>query len=93
MTAASTEYGQDLTSIEYGLDFILSHLEKPAGSKQFPWRIMTYLTQGQVQVSSREEAISEFKKSNLVDCRNGTTKGTSVAKTRTKKRLRLVGKL
>jgi hypothetical protein len=60
---------QDLTSIEYGLDFILSHLDKPLGGKQFPWRIMTYLTQGQVQVSSREEAISEFKKSNLVDCR------------------------
>jgi hypothetical protein len=49
-------------------DVILSHLEKPVDGR-FPWRIMTFLTQGQVQVSSREEAIAMFKQSNLLDCR------------------------
>jgi hypothetical protein len=53
---------QDLTSIEYGLDFILSHLDKPLGGKQFPWRIMTYLTQGQVQVSSEKRPYQNSRK-------------------------------
>jgi hypothetical protein len=59
-------------SIEYGLDVIVSHLEKPPVGG-FPWRIMTWLTQKhgryQVQVNSREEAIAMFKQSNLLDCR------------------------
>jgi len=54
------------TSIEYGLNIILSHLEKP----HFPRRISTYLTAGrQITVNSFEEAIALFKKSNLFDCR------------------------
>jgi hypothetical protein len=57
------------TSIESGLDFILSHLEKP----HFPRRISTYLTEKngpwQVLVNSREEALAKFKDSNLLNCR------------------------
>jgi hypothetical protein len=56
----------DLTSIEYGLDFILSHLPTP----HFPRRISTYLTVGrQITVNSRDEALARFKQSNLIDCR------------------------
>ncbi len=55
--------------IESGLDFILSHLEKP----YFPRRISTYLTEKsgpwQVLVNSRDEAIASFKESNLLNCR------------------------
>jgi hypothetical protein len=62
----------DVDSIEYGLDVVLSHFEKPVDGC-FPWRIMTWLTQKegryQVQVNSREEAITMFKQSNLLDCR------------------------
>lgn len=63
--------GRQEDSIEYGLDVVLSHLETPPVGG-FPWRIMTWLTQKQgryqVQVSSREEAITMFKQSNLLDC-------------------------
>ncbi len=63
----------DTSTIEYGLDSILSQLEYPLDGSKFPWRIMTWLTKkqgrNQVQVSSREEAISKFKQSGLVDCR------------------------
>ncbi len=52
--------------IEYGLDFILSHLKEP----HFPRRISTYLTDDkQLSVSSRDEAIAKFKESNLLNCR------------------------
>ena len=53
------------TSIESGLDFILSHLEEPA----FPRRIWTYTTQKQILVNNRDEALAEFGQSNLLDCR------------------------
>ena len=53
------------TSIESGLDFILSHLEEPA----FPRRIWTYTTQKQVLVNNRDEALAKFGQSNLLDCR------------------------
>src|SRR5215469_17152224 len=60
-------------SIEAGLDFILSHFEKPSDGKQFPWRISTYLTAKnppwQISVNSKEEALARFKQSNLLDCR------------------------
>ena len=63
----------DTSTIEYGLDSILSQLEYPLDGSKFPRRIMTWLTKkqgrNQVQVSSREEAISKFKQSGLVDCR------------------------
>ncbi len=56
----------DPTSIEYGLDLILSHLPLP----HFPRRISTYLTGGrQIVVNSRDEALARFKQSNLIDCR------------------------
>ncbi|MGB8935590.1 MAG: hypothetical protein WCC17_10855 [Candidatus Nitrosopolaris sp.] len=65
------EIDVDKNSIEYGLDVVLSHLEKPLD--RFPWRIMTFLTvkqeRYQVQVNNREEAIALFKQSNLLDCR------------------------
>src|SRR5215831_4824215 len=55
--------------IESGLDFILSHLEKP----YFPRRISTYLTEKngpwQVLVNSRDEALAKFKESDLLNCR------------------------
>jgi hypothetical protein len=36
----------------------------------FPWRISTYLTKdGQIVVSSKEEALAMFRQSNLLDCR------------------------
>jgi hypothetical protein len=60
-------------SIGEGLDFILSHLEKPSDSEQFPWRISTYLTSKnppwQISVKSKEEALARFRQSNLLDCR------------------------
>ena len=56
----------DLTSIEYGLDIILSHFEPP----YFPRRISTYLTAGrQIIVNNRDEALARFIQSNLLDCR------------------------
>jgi Primase X len=61
----------DPTSIEYGLDVILSLLqtEKPY-DQEFPWRISTYLTGGrQIVVNNKAEAIARFKQSKLLDCR------------------------
>lgn len=54
------------TSIESGLDFILSYFEEPP----FPRMISTYTTGGkQTQVNNREEALARFKQSKLLDCR------------------------
>jgi hypothetical protein len=57
------------SSIEEGLDFILSHFKPP----YFPRMISTYLTAmirpWQVLVYSREEALARFKQSNRLDCR------------------------
>jgi len=56
----------DPTSIEYGLDLILSQLEPP----HFPRRISTYLTAGrQITVNSRDEALVDLIASKLLDCR------------------------
>jgi hypothetical protein len=64
-STSSFEY----VSIEDCLDFVLSHLEEP----HFPRRISTYLTEKnppwQVSVSSKDEALEMFRKSNLRNCR------------------------
>jgi hypothetical protein len=57
--------------ITNGLEFILSHLNKP----NWPRTISTKLTEGrQFIVHSRLEALSYFKDSNFLDCRIGAYK-------------------
>src|SRR3989337_86054 len=57
--------------ITNGLEFILSHLNKP----NWPRTISTKLTEGrQFIVHSRFEALSYFKDSNFLDCRIGAYK-------------------
>jgi len=52
-------------NIEYGLDYLLNHFESG-----FPRTISTLQTENrQVEVYSRQEALSCFGKSNFVDCR------------------------
>src|SRR5215469_5542110 len=62
-------YWNEITNIESGLDFILSHFPRP----HFPRRISTYVTattgEWQTIVGSREEALDTFRESNLLDCR------------------------
>jgi len=54
-----------LTQIEYGLDYLLNHFES-----SFPRTISTLQTENrQVEVYSKQEALSYFAKSNFVDCR------------------------
>jgi len=54
-----------LTEIEYGLDYLLNHFESG-----FPRTISTLETENkQVEVYSKQEALSYFVKSNFVDCR------------------------
>ena len=52
--------------IEIGLDFILSHLEKPA---IFPRTIMTKKLGYQRNVYSKERALEHFIESDFIDCR------------------------
>jgi len=53
------------TSIESGLDFILTHLES---DKQFPRRISTYFSDDKkIMVNSKAEALLKFRESNLLD--------------------------
>ena len=54
-----------MISIEYGLDYLLNHFESG-----FPRTISTLETENrQVEVYSRQEALSYFAKSNFIDCR------------------------
>lgn len=54
-----------MVSIEFGLDFLLSHF----GSK-FPRTISTFKTHNrQIEVFSKEEALKYFRESDLIDCR------------------------
>ena len=53
------------TSIEEGVDFILSHLGEPV----WPRTTFTKTLGKQYTVYSREEALARFKQSNLLDCR------------------------
>ncbi|MPZ07058.1 MAG: DNA primase noncatalytic subunit PriX [Nitrososphaeraceae archaeon] len=70
-TSYSLEYSSANNTIvekqvEKGLEFILSHLNKP----YWPRTISTKLTEGrQFTVHSRLEALSYFKDSNYLDCR------------------------
>src|SRR5688500_5738217 len=52
--------------IEIGLDFILSHLEKPT---IFPRTIMTKKLGYQRKVYSKERALEHFIESDFIDCR------------------------
>ena len=55
------------TDIENGLDFILSHFNQ---DKLFPRKIQTHKSEGrQIEVLSKQEALSYFEKSNYIDCR------------------------
>ena len=61
MTITTTQ-----TTIERGLDHILSHFQEPL----WPRTISTKATEGrQILVNSREEALSRFKRANFLDCR------------------------
>lgn len=54
------------STVEEGLDFILSHFEDPI----WPRTISTHTTEGrQVLVKSKEEALARFKQANYIDCR------------------------
>ena len=54
-----------MADVEFGLDYILNHFESG-----FPRTISTLETENkQVEVYSRQEALSYFAKSNFVDCR------------------------
>jgi hypothetical protein len=54
------------STIEDGLDFILSHFEEPI----WPRTISTRATEGrQVLVDSKEETLVKFKQANYLDCR------------------------
>jgi hypothetical protein len=54
------------STIEDGLDFILSHFESPI----WPRTISTHITERrQVLVYSKEEALARFKQANYLDCR------------------------
>src|SRR4051794_36606646 len=58
----------DYPPIFEGVNFLLSHLQKP----DFPRTIATKLTEGkQVIVTSKEDVINYYKKSNYLDCRLG----------------------
>jgi hypothetical protein len=48
-----------------GLEFILSHFHTPL----FPRKIMTKALGYQVEVFDRQQTLTEFKKSNFIDCR------------------------
>jgi len=55
----------ELDQIKIGLDYILSHFDKP-----FPRKISTLQTENkQVEVYSKSEALEYFKESNFIDCR------------------------
>ncbi len=59
----------DCVSIEEGLDLILSLLEPDNDGTYFPRRISTKMTDGrQIMVNNKEEALSEYRKSGLLDC-------------------------
>lgn len=52
-------------NVEYGLDYLLNHFESG-----FPRTISTLQTENkQVEIYSKQEALSYFAKSNFVDCR------------------------
>ncbi len=54
-----------MADVEFGLDYILNHFEN-----QFPRTISTLETENrQVEVYSKQEALSYFTKSKFVDCR------------------------
>jgi hypothetical protein len=55
----------DTIKIQEGLDFILSHFEKPV----WPRAIFTKTLGKQYVVYGKQEAIARFKQSNLLDCR------------------------
>ena len=56
-----------ITDIEYGLDFLLSHFNQ---DKLFPRKIQTRKSEGrQIEVLSKQEALSHFEKSNYIDCK------------------------
>jgi hypothetical protein len=59
------EFFPPTTSIEEGLDFIISHFEEPV----WPRAIFTKTLGKQYTVYSREKALARFKQSNLLDCR------------------------
>jgi Primase X len=55
------------TVIGYGLDFLLSHFNQ---DKLFPRKIQTRKSEGkQIEVFSKEEALSHFEKSSYIDCK------------------------
>ena len=55
------------TDIENGLDFLLSHFNQ---DKLFPRKIQTRKSEGrQIEVFSKQEALSHFEKSNYIDCK------------------------
>jgi hypothetical protein len=54
------------TSIEEGLDFIITHFEVP----RWPRRISSTLTEGrQILAHNKEEALTRFRQANYLDCR------------------------
>jgi hypothetical protein len=56
----------NLSSIFYGVDFLLSHLAKP----EYPRTIATLLTEGkQLVVYDKIEALAYYKEANYMDCR------------------------
>ena len=56
-----------ITDIEYGLDFLLSHFNQ---DKLFPRKIQTRKSEGrQIEVLSKQEVLSQFEKSNYIDCK------------------------
>jgi hypothetical protein len=57
---------ESTTDLESGLDFLLGHFKEPI----WPRKISTAVTEGkQVLASSKTDAISSFKRANLLDCR------------------------
>ena len=65
--SSTTEQQQDKVVIEAGLDFILSHFNQ---DRLLPRTIQTRKTNGrQIEVFSKEEALSCFKESNFIDCK------------------------
>src|SRR5215207_1955230 len=54
------------SSVEQGLDFILSHFPEPI----WPRTISTKTTEGkQILVFNRKEALARFRQANFLDCR------------------------
>ena len=58
---------EEIEEIEKGLDFLLSHFNQ---ERLFPRKIQTRKSEGrQIEVFSKQEALSQFEKSNYIDCK------------------------